>query len=165
MRWFRFAILILAITILQAELIKVFGVTELNIRPDLLLVLVVFFSIYCKTNEAIITSFTIGFAADLIGLTMGPLIISFGLAGTLLTYLTHVITIRKMPYQAITIFIMSILTGLLSIMLRSLKGMEAVPNMYSILLWSSLYSSLVGPFLFLPVAWWMQVKPHRFKRS
>lgn len=165
MRWFRFAILLLAVTILQAESIKVFGVTDLNIRPDLLLILVVFCSIYCKTNEAIITSFTIGFAADLIGSTMGPLMISFGLVGTLLTYLTHVIAIRKMPYQAIAIFIMSILTGLLSIMLRFLKGMESVPNMYSTLLWSSFYSSLVGPFLFLPTAWWMQMKPSRFKRS
>jgi rod shape-determining protein MreD len=103
MRWFRFAVFISLVTILQAGLVDIIAVTTLNIKPDLLLILLVFFATYCNTSEAIITSFTIGFAADLIGSAMGSQIISFGLFGTALAYLHRVITIRKMPYQALAI--------------------------------------------------------------
>ena len=165
MRWFRFAMLILIATILQAGTIKIFAVSNLHIKPDLLLILLVFFSIYCNTTEAIITSFAIGFGADIIGLTMGPQIISFGFFGTLLSYLNRIITVRKMPYQAVTIFATSFAAGVLSILLTSLKGLDGVPNRFSILLGTSVYSSLVGSFLFLPFAWWMQIKTNRFTRN
>jgi len=104
MRWFRFAVIVLLATILQASLLA-----NLNIKPDLPLILLVFFAIYCNTAEAIISSFAIGFAADLIGTTMGPQMISFGLFGTDLAYLHRFIAIRKMPYQALVIFITSFL--------------------------------------------------------
>ncbi len=166
MRWFRFATLILITTILQAGIVDIFAISPMNIKPDLLLILVVFFCIYSTTNEAIIASFSIGFAADLIGPTMGPQIISFGLIGTLLAYLNNVITIRKMPYQTFTIFIIAFSTSIVTILLRSIKGLPSVPNMYSLLFGTSLYSALFGPFLFLPSAWWMQMaKTHRFTRS
>ena len=99
MRWFRFAILITSAAVLQAGFLA-----RWNIRPDLLLILLVFFAVHSGTTEAIITSFVIGFAADLIGSSMGPQIISFGLFGTLLAYLHRLITIRKMPYQTAAIF-------------------------------------------------------------
>ena len=162
MHWFRFAVFISLATVLQASLVDIIAIT--NIKPDLLLILVVFFAIYCNTSEAIITSFTIGFAADIIGSAIGPHIISFGLFGTLLAYLHRVITIRKMPYQSAVIFITALLAGTLSYFLTLLKGQPATPNIYAVLFGTSLYSSLVGPFLFLPSAWWMRIKTHRFSR-
>src|SRR4030042_1717532 len=108
MRWLRFAILILAVTILQKGVLA-----RWDHRPDLLLVLLVFFAVYSSTSEAIISSFTLGFAADLIGspLPMGPHMISFGLFGTLLAYVHRVVAIRRMPYQAMAILAVGILTG------------------------------------------------------
>ena len=161
MRWFRFAVLISLVTVLQASLLA-----DLNIKPDLLLILLVFFAIYCNTSKAIITSFTIGFAADIIivGSAMGPQIISFGLFGTALAYLHRVITIKKMPYQALAIFITSLLAGLMAQFLNFLKGEPTPPNIYGVLFWTSLYSSLAGPFLFLPSAWWMRIKTDRLSR-
>ncbi len=164
MRWFRFAVFICLVTVLQASLVDIIAVTHLDIRPDLLLILLVFFSIYCSGSEAIITSFTIGFAADIIGSTMGVRIISFGLFGTLLAYLHRVITIKKMPYQSLTIFITGLLTGVLVHFLTLLKGQPAEPNVYAVVFWTSLYSGFVGPFLFLPTAWWMRIKTYRFGR-
>jgi len=32
------------------------------------------------------------------------------------------------------------------------------------ILWTSLYSAVIGPFLFLPCAWWMGIKTSRFSR-
>lgn len=106
MRWFRFAVLVSLATVLQAGFLA-----NLSIKPDLLLIVLVFLAIHSNTADAIITSFTIGFAADLIGRTMGPQMISFGLFGTLLAYLRRVLAIRKMPYQGLAIFVTALLAG------------------------------------------------------
>jgi rod shape-determining protein MreD len=160
MRWLRFAVLILLATILQASLFA-----DLNIRPDLLSILLVFFAIYCNISEAIITSFTIGFAADLIGPAMGPQMLSYGLFGTALAYLHRVITIKRMPHQALAIFITVLLADAVAYFLAFLKGQPIAPNIHTALLGISLYSSLVGPFLFLPSAWWIRIKTNRVRRS
>lgn len=160
MRWVRFAVLIIAVTVLQASYVEV--VSFKNIKPDLLLVLMVFFSIYCNTFDAIITSFAIGFAADIIGPAMGPGIISFGLIGTLLANLRRVITITKMPYQSLAIFTCGVFIGLLAVFLAFLKKQPTAQNVYSVLFWASLYSAVIGPFLFLPTAWLMRMKIQRF---
>ena len=159
MRWFRFAVLVLLATVLQASFFA-----DSNIKPDLLLILLVFFAIYCNTSDAIITSFTIGFAADLIGRTMGPQMVGFGLFGTALAYLHQVIAIRKMTYQALAIFITALLAGSMVYFLNSLKGEPTPQNMFAALFGIALYSALVGPFLFLPSAWWMRIKISRFSR-
>ena len=159
MRWFRFAVLVLFATVLQAGFLANF-----NIKPDLLLILLVFFAVY-YTSEAIVSSFVIGFAADLIGPVMGPQTISFGLVGTLLAYLHRVLAIRKMHYQALAIFVTGILTGILAILLNLLRGEPPLPGFFSIMLKISLISGIVGPFLFLPSAWWMRIKTNRFRRN
>ena len=159
MRWFRFAVLILAGTILQK------GVFErLHTRPDLLLILLVFFAVYCSTSDAIITSFAIGFAADIIGSAMGPNIISFTITGALLAYLHRVITVRKMPHQVAAIFIAGCLAGGLACFLNFLKGQPTVSSVYAVVLGTSVYSAIIGPFFFLPCPWWMHIKTNRFKR-
>lgn len=161
MRWFRFAVLVLFVTVLQTSLVDIITVTTADIKPDLLLILLVFFATYCKGTEAIITSFAIGFAADIIGSAMGPQTISFGLFGTLLADLHRIIAIRKLPYQSLVIFITGFLTAALAYFLTFLKAEPAVSNTYAKLLWTPLYSAVLGPFLFLPAGWWMRIKKRR----
>jgi len=163
MHWFRFAVFVLVAAVLQASLADIVAITSLNIKPDLLLILLVFFAIYCNTFEAIISSFVIGFAADIImvGSPIGPRIIGFGLFGTALAYLSRVITIKKMPYQSIAIFIIAVLAGTLAHLLASFRGQPSASGVYAFIFGTSLYSSLVGPFLFLPSAWWMRIKADR----
>lgn len=163
MRWFRFAVLIILTTLLQAGLLEL-----LNFKPDLLLILLVFFAIYCKTTDAIITSFLIGFASDIIGYAMGPQIISFGLFGTALAYMHRVIAIRKIPYQSLVIFIIAILTAVLAhfltfIKLGILESKPTPPMIITVLLATSLCSALAGPFFFLPAGWWMRIKTNRLR--
>ena len=167
MRWFRFAVFICLATVLQASLVDIIAV--INTKPDLLLILLVFFATHCNTSEAIVTSFTIGFAADIIGPAMGPQTISFGLFGTALVYLHHVIAIEKMPYQSLVIFITGLLAGALANLLIFLKltfleGEPTAQIIYAVLLGTSIYSALIGPFLFLPAASWMRIKTHRFSK-
>jgi len=156
--WLRFCGFVLVAAILQASILA-----GLNVKPDLLLVLLVFFAIYCRTTEAIITSFVIGFVADISGSAMGPYTVSFGLFGTLLAYLHRAVAIRKMPYQSAAIFITSLLAGTLAHFLTFLKGAAVADSTGgAVLFWTSLYSAIVGPFLFLPSAWWMHINTHRF---
>jgi rod shape-determining protein MreD len=164
MRWFRFAVLIIVASVLQAGLLEL-----LNFKPDLLLILLVFFANYGKTSDAIIASFSIGFAADIIGSAMGPQIISFGFFGTALAYLHRVIAIKKIPYQSLVIFITAILTAVLAhfltfVKLSVLEGKPTPPMINAILLVTSICSALAGPFLFLPVGWWMRIKINRLRR-
>jgi len=159
MRWLRFAVLILLTTLLQASINTLPG----N-KPDFLLILLVFFAIYSSTTDAIITSFTIGFAADIISSAMGPQIISFGVFGVALAYLHRIITIRTVLYQVVTIFILSFLTGTLTYLLALIKDQPYPPDRYHILFWTSVYSGIIGPFFFLPCLWWMRIKTHRFSR-
>ena len=156
MRWFRFAVLLLTATVLQAGLLA-----NLNTRPDLLLVLLVFFAVNCDPAEAIISSFSIGFAADIVSASMGPRMISFGLLGTMLAYLHRVITIKRMPYQGLAIFITGIVAGVIVNLLNLLKSGPVMSITYSTLLRISICSGVVGPFLFLPSAWWMNFKTGR----
>ncbi len=162
MRWFRFVVLIIMAAVLQFGLLEVFSVSSLRIKPDLLLVLLVFFAIYCDISDAIIASFVIGFAADLIGSAMGVYMISFGFFGTLLAYLHRIVAIRKMPYQCLAIFITGVLTGMLAFLLTMLVRQSAGTNVFGVLVGTSLYSAIVGPFFFLPTMWLMRIKTYRF---
>jgi rod shape-determining protein MreD len=156
MGWFRFAVLVLLTTVLQASFLA-----NLNIKPDLLLILLVFCAIYFDPTEAIISSFTIGFAADIVSSSMGPRMISFGLLGTALAYLRRVITIRKMPYQGLTIFVIGLLAGILVHLLSLLKSEPVALNKYTVVFGIAVCSGIVGPFLFLPSAWWMRLGKNR----
>ena len=160
MRWFRFAILLAFAAVLQAGLFA-----NINIKPDLLLILLIFCAVYCNTTDAIITSFTIGFVADVIGFSMGPQMISFGLFGVLSAYLNRIIVLRAMPYQAAVIFIAGFLAGVLALLLTFIKGQPPAADTYQAILTTSIYSAVAGPFLFMPCAWWMRIKTHRFSQK
>ena len=75
--------LILAATVIGAsEVMDVISVTDQNIKPNLLLILLVYFAISCDSYDAIICSFAIGLAADITGTLIGPYFLSFGIIGT-----------------------------------------------------------------------------------
>ncbi len=164
MRWLRFAVLILVATILQTSFLGAAWLGNPNIRPDLLLILLVFFSIHADSRSAVITSFTIGLAADLaspaMGL-MGPRMISFGLFGTVLNDLHNTISLKRLPFQAVAIFVMGILTAALTHVLVRLRAEPVAIHAVREFFWQPLLSGVVGPFLCLPVAWWMHINGSR----
>jgi rod shape-determining protein MreD len=168
MRWFRFAVLIVVATILQTSFLGKAWVVSPDIRPDLLLILLVFFAVHCESNDAVITSFVIGFAADLAnpaaGL-MGPRIISFGLFGTLLSNLHHVISLRRLPQQGVAIFVVGLLTSILSYLLAYIRPGPVVISMAREFFWQPALSAFIGPFLSLPMAWLMGMNAKSRRRG
>lgn len=156
MHWLRFVALLLVATLLQADLLNTIEVA--GIRPDLHLILLAFFAIFCEPRAAIITSFSIGLTADLIGPSMGPGTISFGLLGAGLCYLSRYVSLRRMPYQAAAIFLLGFIAAILAYILSMLQTQSAYQKTLGVLFGTPLYSAIVGPFLFLPVAWWMRIR-------
>jgi rod shape-determining protein MreD len=168
MRWLRFAVLIMVATILQANVVGVMALRRADIKPDLLLILLVFFATRCRATDAVITSFTIGFAADLISPTMGlmgPQMISYGIFGTILSDLHHFVSIRRLSHQMGTIFVAGLLTTLSSFLLTFLRAEPVGANVAAGLLWRPLYSAVLGPLLFLPTARWMRMNRTRRRSS
>jgi len=168
MRWWRFAVLIVIATVLQTSFLGVVWLGSPDIRPNLLLILLVFFAVQCSPNDAVITSFAIGFAADLANPVtgfMGPQIISFGLFGTLLSDLNNVISIKRLPYQGIAIFVMGLATTIVAHLLAHLRADPAPLNMARELFWQPMLSALLGPFLCLPLAWWMHINKKKRRRG
>ena len=159
MRWVRFSLLVIFITIIQAGVLAKF-----DVKPDILLILLVFFSVYSTTRDAIITSFAIGFCADLIGNVMGPGILSYTIFGTILAYMHQVIAIRKIHHQVISIFLVGLFAGLFTALLALLKNQDFNVELVKDIFWISIYSSIVGPFLFPPFTWWMRMKSDRHSR-
>jgi len=172
MRWVRFAVLVILASVLQTGLMGAMAVLRPAIKPDLMLILMVFFATRCRSTDAVIASFTIGFVADLIspvlGL-MGPRIISFGLFGTLLSDLQGIIATRRPIYQAIAILLTGLLTGGVTLLLTFLRADAVTTNVSAQLFWQPLYSAILGPLLAMPIAWWMHMNGkasrYRVKRS
>jgi rod shape-determining protein MreD len=167
MRWFRFAVLVLVAAILQTAFVDMIWILDANIKPDLLLILLVFFAVRCQPTDAVLASFVIGFAADLASPAtgfMGPRIISFGVFGTLLNDLHNFISIRWLPYQATAIFVMGIVTAVASHLLAYLRAEPAAFNFARQCFWQPALSGIIGPFLFLPVGWWMHINDSRRRR-
>jgi rod shape-determining protein MreD len=163
MHWPRFAVLVLVATLLQKSWIDTVAVTGLSVTPDLLLIAMVFFAVRCTEKEIIISSFTLGLAADIAtsGFSLGPMIISFGLVGTGLSYLRRVISIKKVPHEAITIFLAALGTGYLAWLLARISGQSPKAGGFGALIGSSIYSAVLGPVLFLFLDWLMRIKNRR----
>lgn len=161
MRWVRFAVLVLVASLLQTGLVGALALLRADLKPDLLLILLVFFALRSHSTDAIIASFALGFAADLsnpiAGRLMGPRILSFGVFGALLSDLSGTLSPRRLIYQAITIFLMGSLTAGLSYLLAFLRTGAGPASLATGCLWQPLYSAVVGPFLFVPVGWCMHM--------
>jgi cell shape-determining protein MreD len=95
---------------------------------------------------------------------MGPGMLSYGILGTALAHTKRMVNLRKMPYQGLVIFVVGFLAGTLRYFFMFLAGNTEGINPHVDLLWEPLYSAVIGPFLFLPVGWWMRIKVQRFTR-
>ena len=166
MRWIRFGVILLLVTLFHAgNLSNLVALSHLNIKPNFLLIILVFFEVNCNSYDAIIASFIIGFAADITQAPIGPYIISFGLFGTTLSLLRKVILMHRMIYQASAIFITGSLAIILAQILAYLKGQQLTPNLLLMCVGTALYSAAIGPYVYwlLSAATnWLGIKRYRF---
>ena len=168
MRWTRFAILLLIVTLLDAgNLLNLIAVPPRHIKPDLLLIMLVFFAANCETADAILISFLIGFAADLSGerSVMGPYTVSFLVFGALLAHIRKVIIVKRLVHQFSAIFVTALLARGLAQLLIILKVGPSLIDPLVVLSATALYSALLGPWfwiIFSLLYGWLAVHPHPY---
>ncbi len=155
MHWIRFLILILIAAIVQTSLVGVLALTEAQIKPNLLLILMVFFSINCAAQEAIVSAFVIGLFADLIGAGMGPQLLAFGVIGSLISEARHIVVIRRIPQQMIAVLAAGCLCGLTTLILSQIKSCPLPTRTDHLILWQPLYSACLAA----PLFWVLEVLP------
>jgi rod shape-determining protein MreD len=123
MKWLRFTLLMIIVAVLQSSAVmNLLSLTDMRIKPDIFLILLVYFAINCDSYDAVITSFAIGFAADIAGAVMGPHIISYGLIGAALAHIRKIILLKKTGQQALAIFITGFLAESIAVLLIGLKA-------------------------------------------
>ncbi|MCP4449878.1 MAG: rod shape-determining protein MreD [Planctomycetes bacterium] len=150
MHWIRFLILILIAAIIQTSLVNALALTGAQVKPNLLLILMVFFSIHCTAQEAIVSAFVIGLFADLIGAGMGPQLLAFGVIGSLISEVRHVMVMRHIPQQMIAVFAAGFLCGLTTLVLSQIKNCPLPTRADHLILWQPLYSAcLAGPLFWV----------------
>jgi len=166
MRWLRFSVLTVFLAVLQASaILNLLSVTNLHITPNLLLILLVYLAINCNSYDAIITSFALGFAADLVSPTIGPYFLSFGILGSALAHIRKVILLNKTQHQAGAIFLTGIATGAVARFFAGFTGDAESLGSLTIIIVTAMYSAiiyfLIKWFLALTVRW-LGVGVHRF---
>jgi rod shape-determining protein MreD len=148
MRWFSFITILLAATVLEAgNLLNVFAITGWYIKPGILITLLVYYALVCRYEEAIVTSFFIGFAADLANGVMGPHMICYGLFGVFLNQMGKMLVLKRAVFKAAIVFTAFVLVGTGAYWLRVLKTGEAGQDAQSLIFLQGLYSAVVSPLI------------------
>lgn len=150
MKWPRFILILLALMLLDAgQWMGILAVGQQQIRPDLLLIALVFFAGNCTMGEAMYASFLIGLAADISseGAVIGPCILSFGTFGTLLSLVRRVVVMQRVVFQAVTIFGMALLILPTMYLLILAKTGQSVSHPMAAILGGAVYAAIVGPIL------------------
>jgi rod shape-determining protein MreD len=168
MRWLRFSFLILLAALIQASTLpEMVALTRSGAHPDFLLILLVFFALYCYGYEVVITCFAIGFAADVANSVLGPYLLAFGICGVLLSGLRQFIAVRRTFHIIGVVVVITFVTELFAHMIGFLKGQGWQSGGFSFLFGSAIYSGLLAPYIFsalLAIIDWLGVKKYHFTR-
>jgi len=166
MKWWRFTFLIIFVAVLQTSAaMNLFSLTNLRIKPDILLILLVYFTVYCDSYDAVIISFAIGFAADLAGMVLGPHFISYGIIGAAVTHVKKIILLKNTRQQAMAVFITAVLTETVALMLTQFKPPELTKTGAFEIFAIAAYSAILWFLIKWPVTKvgkWLGVGVHRF---
>jgi rod shape-determining protein MreD len=145
MHWTRLAMVVLVAAVLQLVLNSLLNFA---FRPDLVVIVMVFFVASTEGLWPIISAFACGFAADLVSsMAMGPHTIGLGIAGSLLALARRSVAIDNPIFVAIAVFVVCVVSETLAQILISFR--QPTPaGAYASLLWTALASAVIGPYIY-----------------
>lgn len=144
MHWARLALVVLVAAVLQLVLNKFL---DFAFRPDLIIIVMVFFVANTDGVWPIISAFVCGFGADMaFGMAMGSCTIAYGTIGSLLAVARRSIAIDHPIFVAIAVFVVCCVSETLAQILASFR--RSTPPGYMDIFWSALASAVVGPYLY-----------------
>jgi rod shape-determining protein MreD len=166
MKWWRFTFVIILVAVLQASAaMNLLSLTNWRIKPDFLLILLVYFAVYCDSYDAVIISFAVGFAADITGMVIGPHFVSYGIIGAAIAHIRKIILLKTTRQQAMAVFVTGILAEAVALFLTQLKASELIRTGALEVFAASAYSAILWFLIKWPVVTigkWVGVGVHRF---
>lgn len=168
MRWIWFILLTLVGALLEAgNLLNWIAFGSGQVRPSILLILLVFSALRAEPLEAIGLSFLLGFAEDLAGPVMGPNTVCWGLAGSLLCQMQGLLNVRYSVYRIAVVLASALLLMAASHGLAVLKTEQAAVLHFRVLLGRALYTAALVPVLWplLEYLWPFLKKPPSGRRT
>lgn len=171
MKWTPFLIFLAVIMLVSSSSLGDFiSVGDYNIRPSLMLIVMIFFAINCEIYEAMICSFVIGLAADISSSAMviGPHTVSFVFVGTAISFLQGPVVMQRLVYQGICILLSGFVAATMTeaMIYKKLSGMTLYS--FEVIAMTVLYSALIGPFIWLvlkPVLHIILIEPPSYTRK
>ncbi len=147
MRGIYFAILFFIGVILQGgNILNYIALGDFNIKPDILITLLVYFAIRFDGIMAVIAAFMLGFAADIIMLPIGTFIITYVLAGTAISGMKKSSLIGSVIAQALLIFVTVFLILLASNGIKMIADKAVSDHFVYRSFATAVYSGLIAPF-------------------
>lgn len=120
---------------------------ELNIKPDVLIILLVFFALRVDDITAIIVSFLLGFAADLIILPLGPFVIAYVLAGYAVSSIKKSAIVNSIISQSFLVFLTVLTIFFAASAIKFIANKDISSHLVFRAFATALYSALIAPFM------------------
>lgn len=169
MRWFSFILILLIATLLESgNLLNLFAIGGWYIRPSILITLLVYYSLACRTQDAIICAFMIGLAADITTRLIGPHMLVFGSLGLLLNQCNQILLVQRAHFKAIIIFAVYFVAQTMTHWLGLIKGQLYPDGYYTVIFFTAIYSAIVGPVVWsilASVSGRLRIKKARSERA
>jgi rod shape-determining protein MreD len=144
MHWTRLALVIVVAAVLQ---VVINNLLTFAFKPELIIIVMVFLVANTDGLWPVIAAFSCGFAADLTtSMSMGPHMIAYGVVGSGLAFARRSISIDNPVFVAIAVFVVCYMSESLAQILTSLRQ-QTPSGAYILLIWASLASAVVGPYL------------------
>lgn len=148
MKIFLFIIALFVSMILQAgNITNYIALGESYIKPDILLILLVYLASTAEPVAAVILSFILGLAADTIMLPLGPFMISYLLAGTVISNLKKMQLSDNAVFQGVLVLLACIVVLSLSELLKFITGHPISSHLLTRIFATSAYSAVLTPFV------------------
>ncbi|AQQ71271.1 rod shape-determining protein MreD [Limihaloglobus sulfuriphilus] len=148
MAWIFYSIIILIFAVIDAgNLTNFLAVTELNIKPEMMAIIMAILISYSSSEDAIGIAFFVGFMADVSGTAIGPCMIGYGIAGTLYSRIRGLIQFEQIRYQVLILFVLTFLSLIIAEPLILWKTSDIMPRMIMRILAASIYTAITGPFI------------------
>ncbi|MGE4286158.1 MAG: rod shape-determining protein MreD [Phycisphaerae bacterium] len=152
MKWLLFFVIAAGLMLLNASaLMGLTGISRYDIRPDLMLAVLAFFSYRYPGRDAITAAFTVGILSDISGQVMGPGMLCCLIFGVIFSGMRGLISMDTMRNRLFAIFILGLFVISGETLLSSLKsGQQAVKPLLTIplrALYSAFAAALIWPVL------------------
>lgn len=148
MKTFLFIIVLFVSMILQAgNITNCISFGELYIKPDILLILMVYLATVSEPIAAVIISFILGMAADTIMLPPGPFMISYLLVGTVISNLKKMQLSDNAVFQGVLVFLACAAVLSLSELLKFITNHPVSSHLLTRIFATSFYSAVLTPFV------------------